>query len=114
MNNILRYLFVFWPMALVIITAGYYSVRTGGCISANFSASWCRYDNSHPIEAANDILLSAFAALFGMGWIATMRWALTQPMKIPRMCKCQHSINWHGDNGSCQFPKCDCLEFKDK
>ena len=38
-----------------------------------------------------------------------------EPMKLPRMCVCNHSVNWHNDGHSeCEFPKCDCGGFKEK
>ena len=38
-----------------------------------------------------------------------------EPMKIPPMCKCNHSVNWHkGANSECDFPKCECGGYKEK
>ena len=38
-----------------------------------------------------------------------------EPMKIPPMCKCNHSVTWHnGPNSECDFPKCDCGGYKER
>ncbi len=38
-----------------------------------------------------------------------------EPMKLPPMCKCNHSVNWHkGPNSECDFPKCDCGGYKER
>ena len=38
-----------------------------------------------------------------------------EPMKLPPMSNCNHSVNWHkGPNSECDFPKCDCGGYNEK
>jgi hypothetical protein len=72
-TDMLRIIFVFWPMGLVIGEAIYFFPRSL-CAFPNatylYNAAGCPAYNNDPLAGVNQILITAISVLAGFGWIA--------------------------------------------